>query len=344
MDLTRPYMVTYIMHDQIDNFFVQIDCENDIVGYGAGSPSIHVTGEAFDQDFEARKDELSDWLVGRDIRHFQQLIFEARQKYPKRPALLAALDMAFHDAFCQSIGLPVVSFLGQKINGLPTSITIGIKNLADTLEDGKEYLESGYKIIKLKIGHSVGEDIERFIKLRELVGNRMLIRVDANQGYNVDSFNQFWRATEPYGVEFFEQPFTPQNNDDMLELGEDLRNHCAADESLHASAEAVHLAAGVKRFGIFNIKLMKCGGIAESQLISKVAITNQIDLMWGCMDESKISIAAALHSALSCANTRYIDLDGSFDLAKDVVEGGFKLHEGVMYPLLERTGLGVKRL
>ena len=42
--------------------------------------------------------------------------------------------------------------------------------------------------------------------------------------------------------------------------------------------------------------------------------------MWGCMDESIISISAALHAAMACNATKYIDLDGSFDLAKDLVE------------------------
>ncbi len=50
--------------------------------------------------------------------------------------------------------------------------------------------------------------------------------------------------------------------------------------------------------------------------------------MWGCMDESTISISAALHAALACPRTRYLDLDGSLDLARDVVVGGFLLENG----------------
>jgi L-alanine-DL-glutamate epimerase-like enolase superfamily enzyme len=48
------------------------------------------------------------------------------------------------------------------------------------------------------------------------------------------------------------------------------------------------------------------------------------------MDESRISIAAALHAAFSSPATRYLDLDGSLDLARDVVSGGFVLENGVM--------------
>ena len=53
-----------------------------------------------------------------------------------------------------------------------------------------------------------------------------------------------------------------------------------------------------------------------------------------------ISIAAALHAAYACPSTRYIDLDGSFDLATDPTEGGFAVEDG-MLKILDRPGLGV---
>jgi L-alanine-DL-glutamate epimerase-like enolase superfamily enzyme len=66
-----------------------------------------------------------------------------------------------------------------------------------------------------------------------------------------------------------------------------------------------------------------------------------IDVMWGCMDESAISIAAALHAAYASPATRYLDLDGSLDLARDVVEGGFSIEDGRMR-VTDAPGLGVE--
>ena len=62
--------------------------------------------------------------------------------------------------------------------------------------------------------------------------------------------------------------------------------------------------------------------------------------MWGCMDESIISISAALHAALASPATRYLDLDGSLDLARDVVDGGFVLEDGYMRTT-DAPGLGL---
>lgn len=74
--------------------------------------------------------------------------------------------------------------------------------------------------------------------------------------------------------------------------------------------------------------------------IANIAQNAGISLFWGCNDESIASIAAALHAAYACPNTRYLDLDGSFDLAEDVVSGGFRVEDGMMY-ILEGPGLGL---
>lgn len=104
--------------------------------------------------------------------------------------------------------------------------------------------------------------------------------------------------------------------------------------------DALALSAPPRACGIFNVKLMKCGGIRPALRIAAIAETARIALMWGCMDESAISIAAALHAAFASPATRYLDLDGSLDLARDVVTGGFHLKDGMMNTM-EAPGLGV---
>jgi L-alanine-DL-glutamate epimerase-like enolase superfamily enzyme len=75
---------------------------------------------------------------------------------------------------------------------------------------------------------------------------------------------------------------------------------------------------------------MKCGGLIGAKEIATIAHHAGIDLFWGCNDESIISITAALHMAYACSNTKYIDLDGSFDLMEDLVTGGFEVQDGCL--------------
>jgi L-alanine-DL-glutamate epimerase-like enolase superfamily enzyme len=85
---------------------------------------------------------------------------------------------------------------------------------------------------------------------------------------------------------------------------------------------------------------MKSGGISPSKRIGELADAHDVRLMWGCNDESRVRIAAALHTAFSCSATRFLVLDGSFDIAKDIASGGFVLREGKLR-LTDLPGLGV---
>ena len=339
--LTRPYEVAYVKHDAVQNYVLIIETDQH-VGIGTGSPSVHVTGELISSDIAQLYQDLSSLLIDQDIRSFKHLISLATQKFVASPAILAALDMALHDLFCHHIGVHISTYLGVSIQPLATSITIGIKSLAETLEEGKEYIERGFKAIKLKIGTDYDSDLERYLKLREATPSDVVIRVDANQGFATNQLKSFILATHDQPVEFFEQPFPKGDYELMRYLDAVVRSMCCGDEDCQKMSDAIELSIDPMPYGIFNIKLMKCGGITEAIRISEVAQLNQVDLMWGCMDESCVSIAAALNTAYACPQTKYIDLDGSFDLSKDIARGGFYVKDGILYPDLTKTGLSVE--
>jgi len=272
-----------------------------------------------------------------------QLLFEVLQKFPKNPAAQAALDIALHDTFTKYLGVPLVKYLGQKIKTLPTSNTIGIKNVEETLKEAIEYDRQGFKVLKVKLGKDLEEDIERLVKLRERFGKSMIIRIDANQGYSVEQTIAFFNRTKQLNIELIEQPLPAKSITEMKSLPDEIKAKIAADESLISPSDALELIKPPRAAGIFNIKLMKCGGVSQGLKIAAIALHENVDLFWGCNDESAVSITAALHAAFACSNTKYIDLDGSLDLGKDEVIGGFILKDGYMY-CSDKPGLGLERI
>lgn len=341
---TKPYTIAFKTVDEVLNAFVEITLDNGVTGLGAGSPSEYVTGEYLDSTMEVLQEKNLQYLVGRDITEINQLIFETLQKhYPKNPAVCAAIDIALHDAFTKFLGVPLVKYLGQKVKSLPTSNTIGIKNVEETLKEAQEYGERGFKVLKVKLGKDLAEDIERVVKLREKFGKKFVIRIDANQGYTPAQTVEFYEKTKHLDVELIEQPLPAKAVADLKKLPDHVRKIVAADESLLSPKDALELIKPPRAAGIFNIKLMKCGGIANALKIADIGYQEGIDLFWGCNDESIVSITAALHASFACANTKYIDLDGSLDLGKDIVTGGFILKDGVM-TCSDEPGLGVKRI
>lgn len=341
--LTKPYTIAYQTTSDVENVFLEIELDNGMVGFGAANPSPDVVGESPRQALQQLQGEWVANLVGKDIRLFHELIQAGQQQFPKSPGTMAALDIALHDAIGQYMGVPVVQFYGQRIRSLPTSVTIGIMNVADTLTEAAAYHEQGFRVLKVKTGLNVAEDVERIIRLRETYRQNLVLRVDANQGYSLADLQRFCTATADADVELIEQPLPVADEQELQGLPNSIRGLLAADESLTGPEAAQRLAQQPQLFGIYNIKLMKCGGIQAALDIAAIAEPAGISLFWGCNDESRVSITAALHAAFACSHTRYLDLDGSFDLAEDVVSGGFVVENGYMHPT-GGSGLGLTHL
>jgi L-alanine-DL-glutamate epimerase-like enolase superfamily enzyme len=343
LELTRPYTIAYERIDSVENIFVCLQAEDGSTGVGVAAPDAEVTGESGQDCSRALETGLESLLVGADIRHLRKVLRNVEDTMPTQPAARAAIDIALHDLWAKHLGLPLVEVLGQCHRSLPTSITIGIKSVDESLEEADEYKGRGFNILKIKIGRSVEQDVECLSQIRQRMGREIILRVDANQGYTPQEFKKFVGQTDSLNLEFVEQPLPAHDLDSMRRLPEPVRKMAVADESLLDARDALECLQPPRPFGIFNIKLMKCGGIAAGLQIAEIANLAGIDLMWGCMDESRVGIAAALHAALASPTTRYLDLDGSLDLARDLVEGGFVLKNGEL-SATDQPGLGVKMI
>jgi L-alanine-DL-glutamate epimerase-like enolase superfamily enzyme len=95
---------------------------------------------------------------------------------------------------------------------------------------------------------------------------------------------------------------------------------------------------------IINIKLMKTGGISNAIKIADIAQLHGIDCMIGCMLESSISVAAAVHVAVARAEAiSKIDLDGPSLARFNPVDGGVIFNESEI-SVTDAPGLGIREI
>ncbi|MCB0558324.1 MAG: dipeptide epimerase [Lewinellaceae bacterium] len=340
MRLGEPYTIAYETIDTAPNVFLKATTDNGLTGWGCAAPDLEVTGETAEMVVRTYNDTIEPFLRGQDPFRYALLLQELRNYIPNAHSALAMVDMLLFDLMAQQAGEPLYKLLGGFRTSIPTSITIGILPVQETAERAKAFMSKGFRILKLKGGSSLEEDVEKVMLVREKVGQETEIRFDANQGYSVKEAIDFIKRTSTARVELLEQP-TDRHNDELIkEVSENVSIPIMADESLMTLKDVFHLTSH-GCIDMINIKLMKVGGIMEALHINSVAKADNVEAMVGCMDESALGIAAGLHFALSRPNIRYADLDGHFDLVDDPFAGMVRLEEGVLYPM-EGPGLGVK--
>ena len=337
--LTHPYAISDHSVDEARLFFVALRSEDGHPGYGAAAPAPEVTGETEAACAAALAPNLLDRLVGEDLRQLGRLR-RSLGAMSATPAARAALDMALLDGFTRYLGVPLVDFLGVRQRTLPTSVTLGVAGVEETLEEAQRLLGQGFRCLKVKIGRDPEEDMERLVRLRERWPH-VPLRVDANRGYDPAATEALGKQVQELRLEMVEQPLPTVELAAVRTLPAPLRRRLAADESLVQETDALPLLESPRPFGIWNLKLMKCGGITPALRLAALAESARIELFWGCMDESRVSITAALHAALASPATRYLDLDGSFELSRDPAQGGFRVEDGRLLPL-DAPGLGIE--
>lgn len=336
--LIKPFKIAAGTSYYSNFIVVKILTDEGVFGLGSGAPSPRVTGETLDTCIEMIK-YFGDQLMGFDPLNIE-LCNEIMNKVGGNTASKAAIDIALHDILGKVSGLPLYKLLGGYGNTVETDITISVDKAEIMVEDAIKLVDSGIKILKVKVGMGIDNDIERIRSIREAVGDEIIIRLDANQGWTVKEAIYGINELQKFNIESVEQPVM---NWDYVGLKE-IRNHISvplmADESIHDATDAIRLIQ-MDAVDIINIKLMKSGGLYEAQKINSIAEAAGKKVMIGCMNESTISLAAAAAFAAAHKNVQLADLDSdTYYLDNDVV-GGYERVEGTMI-LSEKPGLGVE--
>ncbi len=156
---------------------------------------------------------------------------------------------------------------GATRDKIPTGVSVGISSsIKELLDRINEFLEQGYKRIKIKI--RPGWDTGPVSAIRDAFGDIPLM-VDANSAYSLGSSNiEALRELDRLGLMMIEQPL---RHDDILahcKLQKMLNTPICLDESIH-SVEQADLALEMGCCQIINIKPGRVGGYRNAILIAE---------------------------------------------------------------------------
>ena len=343
--LKTPFKTALRTVDAVEDIVVMINTDTGHVGYGEAPATAVITGDTHGSIVEAIRHYISPRIIGAEIanlNHITQLIQTAMEK---NSSAKAAVEIAVYDLFGQLYDAPLYRLLGGGDPVITTDITISVDTIDKMVADSIDAVDRGFDSLKIKVGKDIGVDIERVKAIYAAVEGRALLRLDANQGWTAKQAVYALNLLEDAGVrlELVEQPVKAQDLDGMKYVTERVQTPIMADESVFGPTEVVELIR-MRAADIINIKLMKTAGLSNAIRIADICEMYQVECMIGCMLETSISVAAAVHLAVAKANViTKVDLDGPSLCAFNPVDGGVIFRESEI-TITDAPGLGIREI
>lgn len=249
---------------------------------------------------------------------------------------LAAIDIALWDLAARRASLPLYEYLGGACDSVPVYNThVGwlsrpVDELVAMCDEAVNH--GGFRAVKLKIGKPfIEEDLERVARVREKIGARAVLLLDANQSWSIDEALRRVPRFEPYGPGWIEEPLLATDLSGLRQLTRHTSIPIAGGESLY-DAKYFYEAVACKALQILQPDIVRIGGITPALAVCGLAQAAGLKISPHVFPELSISLAAAIpHSVF----IEYIP-----QLEADLIST-LRIEEGRAYPF-DTCGHGIE--
>jgi o-succinylbenzoate synthase len=328
---TRPHAV------------VRIRTENGLIGYGEVSPSPAFMGETGYTAELVVKKYLAPVLHGMDIYDLGNIHSAMNSAIYGNFAAKSAVDIALHDCIGKTLGVPVYQLLGGAVRKKgELSWVVGMQDLEGSIEEAKRFIDLGYKVIKIKVGNSPEIDYKVVKSIREALGDKAVLRLDANQGYDYRTAVEVFTRLEEFNLESIEQPVRRWDIQGMKYVRNCLKTPIMADESVSSLHEVMTIIQA-QAADIVNIKVGKVGGLYIAKKIAAALEIAGMTATAGSNLEVGIGSAASVHFVMSTPNLSvpHDMMIGEGLHEHDLITSGLKVVEGQV-TCSDAPGLGIE--
>lgn len=343
---------------------VRITTDEGIVGIGDGG---HAMPIHYYESQGTIMDLVHNWfgpmLLGENPFNIEKIIHQMDRLVGRNWIAKTGIDYALYDIKGKALGVPAYELLGGRTREKAELgwMMFALQDLSDTKEveayirEASDAVAAGYHAIKIKVGLSKPEDdVERVRLIREAVGPRVPMHVDANQAWTPNVAIKTIQKLEKYDLYGAESPVPDWDIAGLAKVHRAVDVPIIADEVARSPEGAINVIRA-DAADMFVLHLSKAGGLFKSQEYIAIAEAANMPVILGLMLTGGIEHAANAHLAVAmdwldriphgCLGPMLIF--GGFDTHQivdehlDCVEGYAMVENGFLYPP-EGPGLGVQ--
>ena len=245
------------------NLILTLHSDAGTCGYGEVIPRPYLTGESIDSAWEDIRSHY--WPVVKDLQltvgsypwEVLEPIFTWASDQ-RKTAAYAGVDLAVWDCWARTSRRPGYSLFGQRRPlAAPLTGPLGAGSLRYLRRLTCLLKFVGFQQYKLKVGNI--RDLAAVRLVRQLIGPRRDLRVDANGGWDVDQAINMAKELRQFDISSVEQPVPAGDVQDLARVQREGGLPVMADESLCTLADARNLLTA-RAADIWNLRLAKIGG------------------------------------------------------------------------------------
>jgi L-alanine-DL-glutamate epimerase-like enolase superfamily enzyme len=280
-------------------------------------------------------DDLLPRLAGQDPsaveRIWRDLWTRARDAGAGGIALLgvASADIALWDLKARAAGQPLYRLLGacrDRVEAYGSGVNLN-KTLPQLLEQVRRWQARGYRAFKIKVGlDDPREDAERVGAVRELIGPRAALMVDANQKWTAAEAVRRIPLLEPFAPWWVEEPLLADDVPGHAWVRAHTRPPVAIGENVFTAYQFnAYLRAAAA--DVVQPDVARVGGITEWMKVAHLAHAYNVPVSPHLMLEISGHLACAVPNA-----SLLEDVDGGSLAELGVLEEPIRVQEGFFAP------------
>jgi L-alanine-DL-glutamate epimerase-like enolase superfamily enzyme len=167
-------------------------------------------------------------------------------------------------------------------------------SLEELLDQVHRWIDAGYGAVKIKVGKpELGEDVERVAAVRELLGPRRRLMIDANQRWDLPTAKRAVAALERFDLHWLEEPLRAEDLEGHVQLRRSTGVPIAVGENLHTLQRfREYVVAGA--CDIIQPNIIRVGGITPFRRIAALARTTSLGLAPHLLTDLSAQLIATL--------------------------------------------------
>lgn len=245
---------------------------------------------------------------------------------------LGLANLAMWDARGRTLGQPVWRLLGGEARAVPVYGSGGWLSYSDEelVDEVTGYAKRGFAAVKVKVGSpEPGRDLERLARVREAVGPRVRVMMDANQGLGVGAALALAKAARGLDIAWFEEPIDHRDFDGYAALREGAGIAIAMGEREYDLVPLRELA----RRGAIDLwqpDLLRLGGVEGWRASAALAQSHGIPVLPHYYRDYDVPLLCTIRNGAGAE---------SFDWIDAIVDRPLRVEGGLAYPR-EEPGWG----